>query len=164
VLRNSEITALLDQLARRFENQQEQPAGLSAQSRASGWGQFLDAPKHVLQVGIYGTSAGFLVLTQAGRGNSEPIQHALELLEYWWGNPQGQNYGAEKFAQTLRLAFLNLALGFSAVPEARRMRDEVAKRLLSELQSTGLWGNFARDPSPQFFPTAIALLSYTPGD
>ncbi len=161
MLQNSKIVALLDQLARRFENQQEQPAGLPAGSEASGWGQFLDAPKHVLQVGLYGTSAGLLVLTQAGRGNSEPIQHALELLGFWWGNDQGLNYGAEKFAQTLRLAFLNLALGLSAVPEARRMRDEIAARLLSELQSNGLWGNFARDPSPQLFPTAIALMSYT---
>lgn len=159
----AELKDLLDRLARRFED--------SAQvwekaPDVRGWGQFLDAPKRHKQIGPYGTSAGVIVLALAERGQSVLTKQAATLLDCWWKRREQDDYVHERLVQTLRLAFLNLALQLSGVSDNDGVRAEVEKALIERLLPSGMWGNYwitnsLHDPTPQLFPSAIVLLSFT---
>src|SRR5438876_10298368 len=97
-------------MARRFEDATQFH---DSRPDARGWGQFLDAPKHHKQIGLYGTSAGVLVLALAGRGKNAVSDAAISLLKHWWDARETEEYGRGRFVQTLRLAFLNLAVRLS---------------------------------------------------
>lgn len=159
----ADLKDLLDRLARRFED----AAQASEEARdGRGWGQFLDAPKRHRQVGPYGTSAGIIVLSLADRGQSVLTRQATALLCHWWKRRKDDAYAHQRFVQTTRLAFLNLALRLSGVPDTDGTRAEVEKALIERLLPSGMWGNYwisnsICDPTPRLFPSAIALLSFT---
>ncbi len=159
----AELKDLLDRLARRFEDVAQESTEAPC---AWGWGQFLDAPKRHKQIGSYGTSAGILVLALAGRGMSVLTTQADALLHYWWMHREQGDYARQRFVQTLRLAFLNLALRLSPAIDADKIRAEVENTLLERLLPSGMWGNYwisdrLQDPTPRLFPSAIVLLSFT---
>lgn len=164
-----EIVELLDILARRFENAEQrdpQLRGGKVIAGTCGWGQFLDASKLHRQVGPYGTSAGLLVLGLAGRGPSALTQQASKLLRHWWDNQNADEYAHERLVQTVRLAFLNLAMRLSGLPECVTISIEIERALAQRLLPAGMWGNFwinerNHDASPRVFPSAISLLSFS---
>jgi hypothetical protein len=165
---SSEIADLLNHLATSFEKVAEPPTDQKdAPNDSHGWGQFLDAAKPHKQVGLYGTSAGILVLALAQRGNDIGSTQAGKLLEYWWKSRSDRSgYSYQKLVQTPRLAFLNLALRLSGVPTMGVVAHEVEEALLEMRLPSGLWSNYwisalDHDPSPRLFPSALALLSFS---
>ncbi len=154
------LHACLDRMAERVDNAEQSyddvPDG-------RGWGQFLDGPKDHRQVGPYGVCSGVIVRSLAGREHKGPEQTALHVLfelyqRHEAGNPRERKY----FAQTLRLAYLCLALrlaGSSAADVAERAQEELLARVLPN----GSWGdwwidNRNYDQTPSVFVTSIVLL------
>jgi hypothetical protein len=163
VVEVAELNDLLDRLARRFEDAAQVPG---EEKDARGWGQFLDAPKRHSQIGPYGTSAGIIVLSLAGRGQSALTKQATALLSHWWQRREDDKYVQRRFVQTTRLAFLHLALRLSGIPDTEETRAEVERALIERLLPYGMWGNYwltsnKYDPTPRLFSSAIALLSFT---
>ncbi len=168
LVKEGEINDILDRLAQRFESGVQTVNG-SPDYR--GWGQFLDAPKLHNQVGPYGTSAGLIVLTLAGRGASILTQQARSLLENWWRNfretSNSSGYAMRRFIQNPRLAFLNLALRLAtASNDDPTTRSDVESSLLNRTLPTGLWGDYwfserLHDQTPRPFCSAMALLSFS---
>ncbi len=165
MLKTTEISDLLNQLATLFEEALQAPDQTGVPNDAHGWGQFLDATKPHKQIGLYGTSAGVMVLALAQRGNDLTSTRAWKQLDiYWKARSTPSEYSYEKLLQTPRLAFLNLALRLSNIPDARMVASEVENELLRRQLPSGLWGNFwisesDHDPIPRLFASALALLS-----
>lgn len=165
LVKEGDINDLLDRLAQRFESGVQTVDDCPG---LRGWGQFLDAPKLHRQVGPYGTSAGLIVLTLAGRGTGTLTQQARSLLENWWKNYREAptSYVLPRFIQNPRVAFLNLALGLAAISDDDLTRKDVEKTLLDRILSSGMWGDYwfsdrLHDQTPRPFCSAIALLSFT---
>ncbi len=161
MLTSEELSEALDRLAEKFENNL-QP---SPDCDARGWGQFLDNPRSQ-QVGPYGTCAGLIVLTLAGRGKSFPVTEAQKLLDCWWGqrdNPADKAHSL--YVQTLRLAFQHLAVRLSTIASTDHTVWELRKALLDRLLPSELWGNYwtneqTHDATPRAFPSSLAVLSF----
>lgn len=163
MLDKAELKDLLDRLARRFEDE-AQPS--VASPSMCGWGQFLDTPRRYRQTGSYGTSAGVIAIALAGRGASALARQATSQLCHWWKDRDRDAHIQQRFVQTTRLAFLNLALRLSDGPDAQEIRAEVEEALLARLLPYQMWGNYwvadeMYDPTPRVLPTAIAVLSFT---
>jgi hypothetical protein len=167
VIEAAELRALVDGLAKRFENRvhhtaAEREVGVSG---ASGWGQFLDDPTEQTQVGPYGTSAGLIVRVLANRGSDELAQQVALSVNTWWAN-RDKDVERKQFAQTTRLAMMHLAIRLAAVPSTQTTISEMQTLLLQSIRPDGMWGNYlspshVQDPSPRLFATAIAILSFT---
>ena len=95
----AELNDLLDRLARRFEDADQ---AYDAENDARGWGQFLDAPKRHSQIGPYGTSAGIIVLSLAGRGQSVLTRQATALLCRWWKRRENDEYVDKRFVHMVK--------------------------------------------------------------
>lgn len=136
------------------------------------WGQFLDATKRDDHVGIYGSSAGIIVLALAERGDSIYLSGALRQLREWWtaGNPPNASnpktlYARERLVQTLRLAFMYIATRSLVHSDAVAFSKELKEALLYRILPSGLWGNYwlddtKHDQTPRWFTSAIVLLSF----
>jgi hypothetical protein len=128
-----------------------------------GWGQFIAAEHHSHQIGLYGTSAGILVKTIAS--SQTQIDHAVQkyLSEQWnLRHNQSQKY----FNQTIRLAFLILALARAEDQLLKTIRDEAVKELVGRQRRDGAWGDWAQDGEERSAPpraetTAWAVLALT---
>ena len=158
----AELSKSLDRLAERFE-----AAVVDHPPASRGWGQFLDPPRDHRQVGPYGTSAGIIVLSLAGRGKGPPLDDALSLMRHWWTGRHQDEYSSRRFAQTTRLAFFLLAMRHShqATPDEI---SEIEQLLLDTLLPSNRWGNYSvssteRDPTPRDFASAVALIAFLLG-
>lgn len=161
-----QIESLLHSLAKKFEDR-----ALTPESGRCAWGQFLDAPKKDDQFGPYGTSAGLLTLALAERGASAPVKGAVQQLQDWWSKRNQESssrediqYAQERIAQTLRLAFMYLALRLSGIPEAQGTCSEIERELRGRILQFGLWGDYwidneSRDETPRHFTSAIVILA-----
>src|SRR5205807_2217988 len=109
---------------------------------AAGWGQFLDGPVANTQIGLYGTSAGILVRALAGRANSPLGDKVLKLAHQWWQQRDSDARAREILGQTLRLAFLNLALRTSDPNQRFELTREVGKTLRQRILGEMMWGNY----------------------
>jgi hypothetical protein len=132
-------------------------------SDGGGWGQFLDGPRPHRQIGLYGTSAGLLVLSLADRDETPCTVGATNLLSAWW-QERDTGYGKSKFCQNSRLAFFALCLRNTPNEVAKRMSQEVEKELINRISSRGKWGDYwvkknVQDISPRYFATALSTLS-----
>ena len=163
MLTAEELKEALDRLAGRFEENIQ----AENECHAEGWGQFLDNPKAHLQVGPYGTSAGLIVLALAGRGQSNPVLQAQNLLNCWWALRDDPNNQAHRlYVQTLRLALQHMALRLSAANPDDAVVTAHREAMLSRVLPAGLWGNYwtsgtKHDPTPRIFPSAMVALSCT---
>jgi hypothetical protein len=83
VIEIEQIEALLGGLAAAFEDVEKRPEGVPT---GRGWGQFLDGSTSHRQIGLYGTSAGILVRTLAGRGETQLTGEVREYVRYIWTN------------------------------------------------------------------------------
>jgi hypothetical protein len=122
---------------------------------AKGWGQFLSA-EH-LQVGLYGTCSEILVKTVASR--QSPIDKGVrEYLVCLWRNRQGET--ERYFNQTVRVAFLVLALARVADPQLLQLRAEAMDELTERQRPDGAWGDWGSgDAPPRIETTAWAVLA-----
>lgn len=153
------IELLLSRQAEEFE-EASQPAGETLR----GWGQFLDAPRSDTQVGPYGTCAGLIVLSLAGRGKSPTSKGAAALLNSWWAQRDQGEYQRQRFAQNLRLALLALALRLSPLSETADTYTEVETSILERRLPSGGWGDWwlgldRYDPTPSTVVTGVVMLA-----
>jgi hypothetical protein len=132
-------------------------------NQRQGWGQFLDGTIGHQQVGPYGTAAGAIVRSLAGR-QRDAVGVAVETSLASWCTDTDADCSV-LWPQTLRLAFLHLALQASAgdAEFTRRLGDELQARCLKG----GLWGDYwcgpgpsEHDPTPKVVPSAVVLLSF----
>ena len=156
---SDEITAALEKIAQNFE-QNYQDHELEG---AGGWGQFLDGPRKDRQIGLYGTCAGLLVLSLAGRDDTQCTEGATKLLSNWWGD-RVDGYGRLKFPQNPRLAFFSICLRNTPNETAKNIAAEIEDELLSRASTAGRWGDYwlkkeIRASGYPYFPTALAALS-----
>lgn len=154
---NYELKERLHRLASKFEEQV---------TEHEGWGQFLDIPKRHVQTGIYGTSAGLIVLAMAGRGPDAAAMRAARQLRAWWEQRDAAEYSRRRFTQTLRLAFMSLSLRLAGLPEFQATRKEIEGELVRRVLPSGMWGNYwisgdEHDETPRVFASAITVLSLT---
>jgi hypothetical protein len=144
-------------LAERFESSvRQQPES------EIGWGQFLDAPSAHNQIGPYGTSAGLIVLSLAGRGSTPASQGAAKRLAGWWQERASDLYSSKRLAQTLRLAWVHLALRISG--EQREYQQQIEGEILRRRLPSGDWGNWwisdqRHDSTPSLFTSSVVVLS-----
>lgn len=154
------ITAALDTIAMKFEQQYQRD---ESNEDWGGWGQFLDGPRPHRQIGLYGTSAGLLVLSLAERDDTVCTVGATNLLSNWW-KERANGYGRIKFPQVPRLAFFALTLRNTPNEIARTIAGEVEEELLARVSSNGRWGDYwlnknVRDGSFRYLSSALAALS-----
>ena len=159
MISTADLNLLLSRLAERFENSAQLWPG-----DGRGWGQFLDAPRGHTQIGPYGTCAGLIVLSLAGRGQSPICRSAAELLVGWWAQREQEHYPQKRFAQTLRLAVLVLALRTSDLPELTDIREEAEAALFGRCLPSGGWGDWWLGPNnydatPRLVTSSMAVLS-----
>src|ERR1044071_3390122 len=155
------IEVALHRMALRFEQHYQLHDGYK---NSGGWGQFIDGPRLQRQIGLYGTSAGLLVLSLAGRGETTFVKGAVDLLSSWW--KEGTNgYGKSKFCQNSRLAFLALCLrNTQESPAAQELATEVEQELVRRASTKGkCWGDWwvekdIQDGTPRYLATALATL------
>lgn len=130
-----------------------------------GWGQFLDAPRHHQRhLGLYGTSAGLVVLSMAGREISLDAKAALKFLEESWSNRQGDPAIRQRLTQNLRLALIHLALRVGPTGNPRHAQ-QVEEELLRRLLPGQGWGNYwvspqEHDSVSRLLPTSICILAF----
>jgi hypothetical protein len=147
-----ELKQYVARLAQQFDQTLHAPPEKPVEK---GWGQFLSAEHH--QVGLYGTCSGVLVKTIALP--SSPIDEGITTyLARLWGERHGN---AERyFNQTVRLAFLVLALARVQVPQLVILRAEVVKELVARQRTDGAWGDWGGgDAPPRVETTAWAVLA-----
>jgi hypothetical protein len=160
-MNQAQINAVLSGLAKRFE---ERAVSSATVPTARGWGQFLDgAPSP--QIGLYGTAAGVLTRALAGQGQDILATESLELLQHWWDRRFDDDDAAGYMCQTVRLAFLHMALRLSELPAAEGLRGEVAQTLKDRVLPNHLWGNWVSedgmDVTPRVLPSALVVLSFS---
>ena len=140
MLKSDKIVDVLDRLARRFETQIEDGPGCS---ECKAWGQFLEMERSHHQIGLYGTASGLIVLQSANRSNSAAGRQALKTLQFWWNQRQNTaKQPGQWFLQTLRVAYLHMALGWIEDESAKSLRREVAQRLWNTQLPGGQWGHY----------------------
>jgi hypothetical protein len=158
----ADIEPRLDRLARRFED-----SVLERAPGRKGWGQFLDTPRTHAQVGTYGTAAGVLVLSLANRGQSTLLTEAVQQMRDWWESRLSDDYAAEKFLQTPRLAFFGLALrlsGVASVSEITSIEDALFERLLPlrvPIWSAYWQSTLDHDATPSDVSSSIVLICFS---
>jgi hypothetical protein len=155
----------LNRIAEIFENGLQT---LPVDSRElCGWGQFLDAPKRLNQVGMYGTCAGLIVISLAGRSRSPTVLKAKEALLEWWADRDNPSlYSHEKLVQTPRLAIFNLAARLSADQAPNEFTGDIENHFAKRQLPSLMWGNYwlsvhDHDQTPRILPTALSILSFT---
>ena len=162
MLQSKKIDVVLDRLAGRFEAQIEDGPNCS---ECKAWGQFLEMERSHHQIGLYGTASGLIVLQSANRKNSAAVRQAQETLQFWWNQRQDSaRQPAQWFLQTLRVAYLHIALGGIKDESAKSLRREVAQRLWNTQLPGGQWGHYwesraEHDQTPQVLTTAVVILS-----
>jgi len=159
MIANAETEVLLGHLAERFESSAQE---ISA-AEGGGWGQFLDAPKTHTQVGLYGTCAGVITLTLAGRGQSPVCQLAAKRLATWWQARNQVLYTRQRFVQTLRLAFLCLACRLSELGGLDAISLEAETSLFARQLQSGGWGDWwlsesSHDSTPRIFTSSVVIM------
>jgi hypothetical protein len=158
-----ELRALIDGLARRFENRPQKDTDFR-HFGAVGWGQFLDGTPSHNQVGPYGTCSGIITRALAHRGADKLDQAVDPLLEKWW--EERDNRSAKFLGQTIRLAMLHLAIRLKADNRLSGLQKSIESALLDHVRPDGMWGNFLmpgdiEDPSPRLIATSLVVLSFT---
>ena len=163
MLQSAQIVDVLDRLARHFESQVEE---VPDHSEFRAWGQFLEVERRHHQIGLYGTASGLIVLQLANRHTSAVVRQALKTLQCWWEqrHDTAQQPG-HWFLQTLRVAYLYMALGCLEDDSANSLRQEVAQRLWDTQLPGGQWGNYweseeEHDQTPQVLTTAVVIISF----
>ena len=163
MLQSAQIVDVLDRLAHHFESQVEE---VPSHSEFRAWGQFLEVERLHHQIGLYGTASGLIVLQLANRHTSAVVRQALKTLQFWWEqrHDTAQQPG-QWFLQTLRVAYLYMALGCFKDDSANSLRQEVAQRLWDTQLPGGQWGNYwesedEHDQTPQVLTTAVVIISF----
>jgi hypothetical protein len=119
-----------------------------------GWGQFLSPESR--QIGLYGTCAGILV--KAIGTPDAPIDPGVQsYLVSLWRDRDGKT--ERYFSQTIRLAFLILALARVQVPALMSIRNAAVRELTDRQRSDGAWGDWGKDAPPRMETTAWAVLA-----
>ena len=163
MLQSAQIVVILDRLARRFEDEVEIDPNCS---EVRGWGQFLKMEKSHFQMGLYGTASGLIALQLANRGSSETLKQALKTLQLWWNDRQdvAQQPG-QWFLQTLRVAYLYMALDCLNDESATSLRQELGQSLWNSQLPGGQWGNYwqskeEHDQTPRVLTTAVVIIAF----
>ena len=162
MLQSAQIVDVLDRLARHFEKNVDE---VPDHPEFRAWGQFLEVERRYHQIGLYGTASGLIVLKLANRHTSAVVRQALETLQFWWDQRHDTDQQpGQWFLQTLRVAYLHLALGNLEDDKADSLRQEVAQRLWDTQLSGGQWGNYweseeEHDQTPQVLTTAVVIIS-----
>lgn len=151
------IDAALNNIALKFEGQYQTD---DIHTEYGGWGQFLDGPRPQRQIGLYGTSAGLLVLSLADRDGTPFTEGATNLLKIWW-DERKTGYGKSKFCQNPRLAFFALCLRNTPNRIAQKIAEEVKGELFNRASPKGRWGDYwveknIWDGSPRYLATALS--------
>jgi hypothetical protein len=163
IIDSDSIDAALNSIAMKFEGQYQTEA---ASADRGGWGQFLDGPRPHRQIGLYGTSAGLLVLSLADRDETPCTTAATNLISFWWKEwrDRGEGYGSPKFCQNPRLAFCALCLRNTPNSRAQEIAREMEQELLKRCGLQGRWGDYwvdrgLQDVTPRYLATALATFS-----
>lgn len=135
------VSGYLSRLAQRFdENLRTSPSDPTQK----GWGQFIVAEHHSNQVGLHGTSAGLLVKL-AANPNSTIDDGVVNYLTTQWA---GRHKTSQKyFNQTVRLAFMILALAKPSDDRLLPLRNEAVAELLKRQHGDGTWGDWHQEDS-----------------
>ena len=163
MLQSADIVDVLDRLAQNFENQVDE---VPDKSECRAWGQFLGMERRHHQIGLYGTASGLIVLQSANRCASTVVKQALKTLQFWWEQRQDtEQQPGQWFLQTLRVAYLHMALSSIKDDSANLLRQEVAKRLWDTQLPGGQWGHYwesdeEHDQTPQVLTTAVVIISF----
>jgi hypothetical protein len=147
-----ELKQYVARLAQQFDQTIHHPSGETSEK---AWGQFLSAEQQ--QVGLYGTCSGILVKAIASPPSPVDPGTVMYLAQLW----KARKGSAERyFNQTVRLAFLVLALARVQLPELVLLRGEAVRELVARQRSDGAWGDWgAGDAPPRVETTAWAVLA-----
>ena len=173
MLKSAAIRDVLDRMAHNFESQVEEVTTKDVPveeipdcSEFRAWGQFLGVEKRYHQIGLYGTASGLIVLQLADRHNSTVVTQALKTLQFWWEQRHAtERQPGQWFLQTLRVAYLYMALGCLENDEGEALRQEVAQRLWGTQLPGGQWGHYweskeEHDQTPRVLTTAVVIISF----
>ena len=160
---SAQIVDIFDRLARRFEDEVETDPNCS---QVRGWGQFLKMERSHFQIGLYGTASGLITLQLADRGSSATVKQALNTLQLWWKQRQDvTQQPGQWFLQTLRVAYLYMALDCLTDDSATSLRKEVGQSLWDTQLPGGQWGNYwqsreEHDQTPRVLTTAVVIIAF----
>lgn len=163
----ADLAELADKIKYISSEIQKSPRVDAEDGSKTGWGQFVDAPSHIHQIGPYGTSAALLIQSFAHREAPAPSS-AVKQLQAFWDEPQESN---KLFTQNVRAAFLVLALAEVTDQSLISLRDKVVNELRRRQRKDGGWPDGVAEgtvhPTSRAEPTAwviLALHRASPGD
>ena len=105
-------------------------------------------------------------MQSANRCASAVVKQTLKTLQFWWEQRQDtEQQPGQWFLQTLRVAYLHMALSSIKDDSANLLRQEVAKRLWDTQLPGGQWGHYweseeEHDQTPQVLTTAVVIISF----